>query len=190
MIIGKKKKIIIISVILISIILSFVGGQSYARYAKDVRGEVMAQIATWDFKVNGQSHEVHTINMKSELQNGKIAPGTNGSFDIIIDATGTEVGVEYNIRFLNETDKPRNLKFIYQDKVYNSITELDEILSDTISMDNENKTKVITINWEWRYETGNTDEEIYQNDLIDTQDMQNISNYSFQIIVSGTQMSL
>ena len=186
--IGKKKKIITISIILTSIILSFVGGQSYARYAKDVRGDVIAQIATWDFKVNGQSQEVHTINMKSQLPNGKIAPGTNGKFDIIIDATGTEVGVGYNIKFLNETDKPRNLKFIYEDKIYNSITELDQILSDTISMDNENKTKVITINWEWKFETGNTDKEIYQNDLIDTQDMKSISNYSFQIIVSGTQL--
>ena len=183
-----KKKILVISILVLAIVLSFVGGGTFARYATDVRGNAMAQIATWDFKVNGKTEEVYKIDLKSDLPNGKIAPGTKGSFDIVIDATGTEVGVAYNIRFVNETNKPRNLKFIYNDKIYNSITELDEILSDNISIEDENKTKIITINWEWKYEIGNSKEEIDENDLIDTMDMKNISEYSFQVIVSGTQI--
>ena len=174
----RKKKIIIVSILVIVIVISFLGGGSFARYVTDVRGNAMAQIATWKFKVNGQTEEVYRIDLKSELVNGKIAPGTKGSFDIIVDATGTEVGVLYNIRFVNETNKPRNLKFMHNKKIYNSITELDEVLSDKISIEEENKIKIITINWEWKYETGNSKDEISKNDLIDTVDMQNISEYS------------
>lgn len=67
---------------------------------------------------------------------------------------------------------------------------MEEILSGTISTNEENKTRIFQINWEWRYETGNTKEEIYQNDLIDTEDMNNISQYNFTICVSGEQVEL
>lgn len=67
---------------------------------------------------------------------------------------------------------------------------MEEILSGTISTNEENKTRTFQINWEWKYETGNTKEEIYQNDLIDTEDMNNISQYNFTICVSGEQVKL
>lgn len=67
---------------------------------------------------------------------------------------------------------------------------MEEILSGTISANEENKTRTFQINWEWKYETGKTKEEIYQNDLIDTEDMNNISQYNFTICVSGEQVEL
>ena len=124
-----KKKAVIISAILVAIILSFIGGQTYSKYVTEVRGDGTAQIATWDFKVNGQKEEVQTISLgstydKSTLVNGKIAPGTEGIFQIIVDATGSDVGIDYKIKFSDETTKPANLKFYYQEVEYNSILEL------------------------------------------------------------------
>lgn len=188
-----KKKAVIISTILVAIILSFIGGQTYSKYVTEVRGDGTAQIATWDFKVNGQKEEVQTISLgstydSSTLVNGKIAPGTEGNFQIIVDATGSDVGIDYKIKFSDETTKPTNLKFYYQEVEYNSILELGDALSGTINADDENKAKTFDIKWKWNYETGSNPTEIASNDKIDTQNAQEITNYEFDVIVSGTQV--
>lgn len=189
----KKKKFISVILIILAIILSFIGGQTYSKYVTEVRGDGTAQIATWDFKVNGQKEQVQTISLgstydESTLVNGKIAPGTKGSFQIIVDATGSDVGIDYKIKFSNESSKPKNLKFYYQETEYDSILELEKDLSGTIDANAENKSKTLTINWEWEYETGNNPTEIAANDKVDTQNAQEIANYTFNVNVSGTQV--
>lgn len=168
-------------------------GQSYSKYVSEVRGDGMAEVATWSFKVNGQKEEVQTIQLESTCDNEtlnehKIAPGTSGSFNIIVDGASSNVGIHYNIRFTDESSKPTNLKFIYDNQEYRSISELESILSGTIQANDEEKTKTLTIHWEWPYETGNNESEIANNDKIDTQDAQDIANYTFHVIVSGTQV--
>ena len=188
-----KKKAVIIIAILVAIVLSFIGGQTYSKYVTEVRGDGTAQIATWDFKVNGQKEEVQTISLgstydSSTLVNGKIAPGTEGDFQIKVDATGSDVGIDYKIKFTDETTKPANLKFYYQEVEYNSILELGDALSGTINADDENKAKTFDIKWKWNYETGSNPTEVASNDKIDTQNAQEITNYEFDVIVSGTQV--
>lgn len=190
---SKKKKVILIIAILSCVILSFIGGQSYSKYVSEVRGDGMAEVATWSFKVNGQKEEVQTIQLESTCDNGtldkhKIAPGTSGSFNIMIDGTSSNVGIHYHIKFLNESSKPTNLKFIYNNQKYNTITELESILSGTIQANEEEKIKILTIHWQWPYETGNNESEIAINDKIDTQNAQEIATYTFNVMVSGTQV--
>lgn len=190
---SKKKKIILIIAILSCLVLSFIGGQSYSKYVSEVRGDGMAEVATWSFKVNGQKEQVQTIQLSSTcnnstLVNNKIAPGTSGSFNIIVDGTGSDVGIQYDIKFTNESTKPTNLKFTYDNQEYNSITELENNLSGIINANDENKVKTLTINWQWNYETGSNESEIAKNDIIDTQNAQDIATYTFNVIVSGTQI--
>ncbi|MGN1297011.1 MAG: hypothetical protein ACI4VH_01025 [Clostridia bacterium] len=173
--------------------MAFFTGQASNQYSTSVKGEGTAPIATWKFKINEQREQVQTINLAATCNNEtildhKIAPGTSGSFDIIIDATDSNVGINYNINFLEETNKPNNLKFIYKDKEYNSIKELDNCLSGTIHANDENKSITLNIQWKWDYETGNSEEEILKNDLIDTEDLQKIQNYTFTIYITGTQL--
>src|SRR5699024_12155209 len=58
-----------------------------------------SDVCSSDLKVNGQAQEVQTINLASTcnnetLINNKIAPGTEGAFNIIVDGTGSDVGIE------------------------------------------------------------------------------------------------
>lgn len=190
---SRKKKVILSVAILSCILLAFIGGQSFSKYVSEVRGDGMAEVATWNFKVNGQKEQVQTIQLSSTcnnetLVNNKIAPGTSGSFNIIIDGTGSDVGINYDIQFTSESAKPTNLKFIYNNQEYDSIANLETDLSGTIYANDENKAKTLTIDWKWDYETGNTETEIANNDQIDTKDAQEIANYTFNVIVSGTQV--
>lgn len=193
MLLKKNKKIVLLVIAIIAILLSFVGGQAYAKYMSKVTGQGTADIASWSFKVNENEEKLQTISLKSTINNStlvnnKIAPGTAGEFQIKLDATGSEVGINYVIKFENESQKPTNLKFTYDGKTYNSLTDLQQDLTGTINANAEEKVKTLTVAWNWKYETGSTAKEIATNDLIDTQDAKQMSNYTFDVIVSGTQV--
>lgn len=158
-----------------------------------IEGNGLAHIATWDFKVNGQEEQVQTINLASTFNNGtllenKIAPGTSGSFNIMIDAKESNVGIDYKVNFQEESQKPTNLIFIYENKQYNSIFDLEKVMEGTINSDEEDKIRILNIMWNWKYETGNSIKEIQKNDEIDTLQSKIMKDYKFKIIVSGTQV--
>lgn len=189
----ERKKILIILIVVIISVISFFFGLAFNKYNTSIKGECLAEIATWNFKVNGKKEEIQTIDLTSTINNetvlgSKLAPGTSGSFDIIIDATDSQVGIKYNIISIEETNKPHNLKFIYEEKEYNTLKELQEKMCGTINANDENKVRILKILWKWDYETGSTAEEINENNLLDTQDAQNIQNYKFAICVSGEQI--
>ena len=100
------------------------------------------------------------------------------------------VGKNDDISFSDEVNKPTNLKFIYEGEEYQSVEELGDILSSTISANANpvDKTKTFNIGWEWKYETGLDQNSISQNDIIDTQNGTTLNNYTFNVIVSGTQV--
>lgn len=186
-----KKTIKIISILLVIVIFNTMG-YTYAKYIAGEKGTGNADIANWSFKIKKDEGEtvknVKLINtaLGSSIVDGKIAPGTSGQFYITVEATDSEVDVQYNIKFENEVNKPQNIKFIYQGREYNSLAEIGEI-TGKIYCDDEMRERHATVNWEWAYETGKTENEIKENDLIDTQDGMSVSNYTFDIVVTGEQ---
>ena len=193
MLLEKKKRIVYILIIVIISVISFFIGLVFNKYNTAIKGEGLADIATWNFKVNGKKEEIQSIDLVSTINDetilgSKLAPGTSGSFDIVIDATETEVGIKYNIISIEETNKPHNLKFKYEEKEYNTLKELQEKMCGTINANDENKVRILKILWKWNHETGSTAEEINANNLLDTEDAQNIQNYKFTICVSGEQI--
>ena len=190
---NKKKTALLVICLLLAMILSFMIGKTFSKYISEVKGTGTAEIANWVFKVNGKEDVIQNVNLLSTynnetLINNKVAPGTSGSFNIVVDASGSEVGVDYVIQFLNESEKPQNLIFTYDDQQYTTIQDLEKDLSGTINANDENKTRTITIYWEWQYQTGENENEINQNDIIDTNNAKQLENYTFDIYVAGTQV--
>ena len=186
----KNKKILIIIILILLALVAIVGGCTFAKYITKVEGRGEGKIAKMLFNVKGvngseEPIEISKVNDGTSLIDGKIAPGTNGEFEIVVDAIGSGVGVDYSIEFPNETNKPRNLKFIYKYKQYSSLQELSEVLKGNVTIGTKEEHK---IKWEWPFTTGTTDEEIAANDVIDTQDSINGNQYTFDVIVKGTQM--
>lgn len=189
----KKKKIILIVAAISAIIVSFMGGQSFSKYVTQVKGEGQVEVAKWQFLVNGSEDTIKTISLQSTcnndtLVNNKIAPGTQGSFNIEIDATQAEVGINYNVQIVEKSHKPSNLVFKYEGITYESTEALVGVLNGTIPADATDKKITLPIEWEWKYETGSTQEEIALADQQDTTDGSVCETYAFDIIVSGIQM--
>lgn len=193
MLLKKKTKIVLIVIVVAVILVSFIGGQAYAKYMSKVTGNGVGEIAQWRFKVNENEEKMQTISLNSTiynftLANGRIAPGTAGSFEINIDGSGSGVAIFYTVNFQNETEKPKNLKFKYDGKEFESIELLNPWIVGTIHGDTDAQQRSFIIEWEWPYETGNTPEEIAENDERDTIDAKNISDYRFDVVVTGTQV--
>lgn len=189
---NKFLKIGIVGVTLAAIVAGVFINNTFSKYINKVSGDGETEIAKWSFKVNQETEEFATIKLadtydKTTLLNGKIAPGAKGSFDLIIDATDSEVGVKYEVDFLEETNKPTNLIFKSGNKTVSTIEELESVLTDTINADDTNKVRTLTINWEWPYET-TTSNTISSNDKIDTDEGLQALDYSFKVVVTGTQV--
>ncbi len=190
---NKFVKIGIVGVTLAGILAGVFINSTFSKYTNKVSGDGETEIAKWSFKVNSQTEEFATIKLaetynKTTLSNGKIAPGTKGSFDLIIDATGAEVAVKYEVDFQNETNKPTNLIFKTGDKTASTLEELESVLTNTINADDANKVRTLTVSWEWPYETG-TGSAILNNDQIDTSEGLQALDYSFDVVVTGTQVA-
>lgn len=175
---------------LIMLLLTGAGGYTYARYLTQEKGVGNADIANWSFKIDKNGEETKKVTLrntvdKATLANGKIAPGTSGEFSIVLDATGSDVSVDYILEFDSEMNRPANMVFVYNGKQYKSLTEIGRIQGN-IERGKE-MTRSIKIKWKWEYQTGMTDEEKAANDIKDTKNGTSLLDYSFNIVAIGMQ---
>ena len=190
---SKKKRDLLVLLILLFIVMVLLARNSYSQYLTKIDGKGVIEVAKWAFLVNGETASITNLNLaqsyeSSTLVENRIAPGTRGSFDIVIDATGSEVGINYDVKFANETNKPTNFVYTYNGEKFNSLAKVAEKLKGSILANDEVKTKTLTIGWQWDYETGEESTEINKNDVIDTQEGIANLDYTFDVIVTGTQM--
>lgn len=141
-----------------------------------------------DFKnISSESGEISLPNtMKAEsVAKNKIAPGVQGEFSIIISTKNSTVDMKYSVDFENVTnEKPSNLWFKVkgQEKIYNSLQELEKELIGKAKKHTENE---IIIEWYWPYESENNKE---NQDIIDTADGKKLESYKFKIKVNGEEV--
>lgn len=159
-----KKKILATVIIITLVFLSFFSGNTFAKYLTEYNTSASLDVAKWsvteDFLVNGQSSISKNINLATNyepdtLVNGKIAPGTSGSFGVKVDATGTETGIIYEIGFSNISGtKPKNLVFIYKDQYYSTLSELSSAINNNtiINADAADKILNLEVMWSWSYQ--------------------------------------
>jgi len=186
----KKKTIITAGVLAVSA-LAVIGGSTFAKYYTKIEGSGNAEIAKWSFRANNTSTVMEKIQLSNVyntniLKNKTIAPGTNGSFDIVLDATGADVAIDYAVTFDNLVNKPTNMKFTYEGTTADSLEGLEQVLKGRIRLDDA-RTKTLTIQWAWDYQTGTTAAEKQKNDQIDTNDSG--KEFTFDITVTGTQVN-
>lgn len=102
--IGKKKFgiFLIIYIFIILLICFYMTSSRYSNLGK-VAGEL--PVATWRIKVNNENIKTSNkfslnntqINAETQTAENKIAPNSNGIFEILLDLEGTEVPVQYKI---------------------------------------------------------------------------------------------
>lgn len=177
---NKKKKIIMSAIIIVALIIIIAAGYTFSRYFQSVTGDATATIASWAFKANAgeENKKLGDIVLKPTSGN-KIAPGTSGEFQIKVDATGSDVDVDYVVN-ISQEKLPANMKFKLKNASndYETMAALAEAeMNDTLTSSVPTKTYNIVWNWPIGSEaTNNNDMEALK-----------LSNLGFHIEVLGEQ---
>lgn len=175
----------VLTIALTLVTTSLIGG-TLAKYTTEVTGTGSAQVAKWSFKAYSKQGDATfavtlTDTANTNVTSGKIAPGSKGSFDIVIDASGSETALDYKIEFTNIKNQIANLKF-YSDANRTDGAEIDlkaTTLSDTIALADVGNTVTKTVYWEWKDDASN--------DESDTKAGVAPTEMTFNIKVTGTQ---
>ena len=177
----KNKKLIGLSLTLLGLVLTYVG--TYAYYMKVINGTITGRAGAFTFDVLHNNKTFKNIDLYETMENPSltskyIIPGDSGKFDLLVDATGSSTGVEYEIDFVG-TNIPTNMKF-YLDENKTEEIELEYGLIGYIKSTDETKNKLYTIYWEWPYDSGSNN---YKD--IDFQDKE----MTFDVTAIGKQSS-
>jgi hypothetical protein len=177
----KNKRAIGILVTLSLILFVFLAGYTFAKYYTVVDGAGSVSVAKWSFAANDNNNNITNISLKDTANKVSLA---DGSFDIIINAKGSEVDVDYKVNIVSEENIPTNMKFYSQssDTKYSDLKTLAENeLYGSISKENNNEEKIITVYWEWPYDgTDDENQADYNNGIA-------AKTYQFSIQIEGTQ---
>ncbi len=156
-----------------TLITSCFVGETFAKYVTSAAGTDSARIAKWSFNVSGndiatksftfdlfnttvrdlKDYQPETEVVASTENNVIIAPGTYGTYDIVIKNT-SEVTAEYTVKF-EETAFPDS-PILYrgdgvQDSYIDDITKLNT--SGTLA---PGASRTYTVRWAWYFGTDDT----------------------------------
>ncbi|MCB6346064.1 hypothetical protein [Enterocloster lavalensis] len=195
-----KKRSRIVSLGVLALTLTMMStclmGATMARYVTEVTGSATAAVAAWSFKANGETSTLTAIDLgadgkreaynENNIMKGVVAPGTKGSFDIVIDGTGSEVGIEYAVTIAEGTNVtlPDDLVFsteaITADKPGSKLDVFSPSGTIAYASGDNSMEKTITVNWEWPFDATD-DKESNDNAYVD-------KDWTLNITITGKQI--
>lgn len=152
------KKLLTILVLIMLIISLFQIANMYALYKEQLQGDYANLLGVWAIKVNGVdissggqnlTFEMTEDNLKymdfANVKDGKIAPGRQACFEIIIDPTNTDVSILYtlNIKLSEITDAEMTL--VNVENYFQKEGETDQVTNETVYTGQESHEAVIPI---------------------------------------------
>lgn len=177
----------------LTLVTTCLTGGTMAKYVTEVTGKAKATVAAWSFKADGIGTAENPIDLGStanrtaysadNIMEGVIAPGTSGSFDIVIDGSGSEVGVDYKLKIAaaDGITLPDDLTFTTNDSGSDTAYTLGSDITNTIkyAAGSDSMKKTITVKWTWAFG---------EDDTKDSNDNTYADNdWTLNITATGTQ---
>ncbi len=196
---NKKSLYLICFIFLLVTIFTIV--DSYGLFESENTFLVDSDIARWNVVINGSDIKyndtfvVDKVNLvdNDNVLSGKIAPGSLGYFDIVIDPSGSDTAIRYDVTFdfssLNSNIVVSSIEEVYSgnlirtgDDTYSKVITLDDILN------NISNTIRVYIKWDNNEDNNDSDSEIGSiiNNYISIPVTVSVSQYLGEDIVSYT----
>lgn len=181
-----------------------------AKYATTLNGSAEATAAAWSFKLTDKDGKVlnasQTINLgatgvrnaytSETINEGVIAPGTAGSFTIVLDASGSDVGVDYEVAIedASKTELDSSVNTLPKDMVFSTkkigvgnpggaLAALGIKGIIKYAGDENDMKETVIVYWEWPLEdTTNAEKNKEDTDLSG-------KNFKLNITATGTQVA-
>lgn len=179
------KKLIIIFLLIMIIISTYQMINIYALYKSEISADGKLTLGTWNIQLNendiknGQ-FETAYIGIKNDYndhtEEGTIAPGGEGYFEIQIDPSGTDVSIIYtielNMEFENENTKPaiaiKSIENYYYDQQGEKVEDdtVESIIDNniikgiiTLQAINNQYVNKVKVNVKWENDENNNDKD-------------------------------
>ena len=163
----RVKRRLWLAVLVFFIITFLVVSKTYAIFERNAEAEALLAIGKWVIKLNNveiTTGQVETFTVttftfedSTTVEDGYIAPGRSGYFDISLDATSTDVAVRYDIDVAIDTPYADNIVFSVTVPVGSSIIQTGpNTYSGVISVADIIQNKIINlrINIDWQNQSG------------------------------------
>lgn len=172
-------------------------GGTLAKYTSTVSGTASAKVAAWSFDVTQNGATIQNTNIdlattaytETTLKSGVIAPGASGAFDLVIDGTGSDVGIEYTYTIKAATDStiPKGFVIRVDNKDYVLNSTSDAVTIPYSAVQNDMK-KTVPVVWLWAYDKNSNG--VPASDDADDTTFGTTANstISLDISVTGTQV--
>lgn len=168
---GKKNITMYLSIVLLLLVgvsIRYVAG-TYAKYTSTINGSGTISVAKWAFTTDNSSTAINlnlsTAVQATSLAADKIAPGTAGSFDLVLSNATSDVGVAFTVTFSGATGIPQNLVLTYDGNSFNPGTGS---ITGTIA---KGGSITLPIEFSWPYYTDATEDGQDTTDGITAADM-------------------
>lgn len=195
-----NKKILFFVLALLFLILTiFLIRTTYARYITSLTAKSYVEMGSWLIRVNNQNimqtsdiseWVVPVFNSNPEyIAEGKISPTSTGSVTITIDYEEVTVPFKYEISF--EHDNSTLLEdfkltgYSVDGGSVVSVSDSDDVITDTISPDETTRTRTLTLNFGWIDGEGSGET---LNDIQDTAFSRNNDELGLRFTMEFTQL--
>ena len=149
---SKNLSIIIISIVCIFYLTKFI---SFSSYQSNIGGEVSGNIASWNIKLN--ENDITTNQVEELIINDvawtnahavgdKAAPGSSGTITLNIDASHSDVAVEFDITIDDSSISEDQILTLTSVRSSSNVTVNDNVCSGIISLDDIQLNNIIQIN--------------------------------------------
>lgn len=158
----KKIKIALYVMTFVLICISaYIFKDTYAIFETDSTGEATFDIGSWVIKLNeldissGQTVNFSMNNFNyttnSHVKNGVIAPGRSGYFDVVLDPTGTDVSVRYDITLDIPDEYMDNIIYYITTDDGNTVRTDENVYSGVLDLESIRNGDIATlrVNIEW-----------------------------------------
>ena len=152
------KKLLTILVLIMLIITFFQIANMYALYKEQLQGDYTNLLGVWAIKVNGvdisSGEENLTFTMTEDnlqympsnsVKDGKIAPGRQACFEIIIDPTNTDGSILYTLKIKLSEITEAKMSLVQVENYFQKDGSTDEVTNETVYTGTESHTAVIPI---------------------------------------------
>ena len=152
------KKLLTILVLIMLIITFFQIANMYALYKEQLQSDYTNLLGVWAIKVNGvdisSGEENLTFTMTEDnlqympsnsVKDGKIAPGRQACFEIIIDPTNTDVSILYTLKIKLSEITEAKMSLVQVENYFQQDGSTDEVTNETVYTGTESHTAVIPI---------------------------------------------
>ncbi len=157
------------------LVVAILGTGVYAYYQTQMSATGDMHAKAWVFTAKGNDKELSDT-FSDTIAN--LQPGASGQYKITVDATGTEVDLDYlvDIAYATNSEQITNLKF-YSDAEHTTELSSTNKIRGTILATDSARTKDVYIYYAWPYDSGNQ--------AADTADAG--KTVSFNLTVTGVQ---